>query len=97
MTRHGTRYGIVVDELVVGEQGVEYRLRDHVLGEHLHRVVFGHGIVDVLPERRQIFFKELLCPAVLLRSQVVNPGDVFLRDDADILLSCIRKIDRMIC
>ena len=47
---HGLRDRVVLREAETVEEGIEHRLGDEVLREHLERVVFGDTVVEVVPQ-----------------------------------------------
>ena len=46
---HGLSNRIVLQEVPAGEQRLEHRGRDGVLGEHVNGVIAGDGIIEVRP------------------------------------------------
>ena len=58
---HGLGDRVVGGEVVVGEEGLEYRARDKVLGEHLDRLVGGDGLVEVAAQALEELVELLRC------------------------------------
>ena len=84
---HDLRHRVASGELPAAEQGVEYRPGDQVLGEHLNRVVLGHGIVEVVPDAGQELVEAGDRGRVLLGvlDQSPDPGLLGGRDLGDVL------------
>ena len=80
---HGTAHGVVVHELVIGEQRIEHRTGDDVLRQHFDGLCRIHGRIKVALQSLEVFIERLFVYAGL--DELGYALDELVRDKSDFL------------